>query len=794
MYEVKRVLGSRKIILAFLLIFVGNILFYLYEQYSKSYDFEAYKESYNTNLEKYKDKDYHLALQELEKSHEIYQGAAMLLYNKEHFDDERYQQRLEDAHLQSPDSIDQVLELTDSYTYEECFAVSEAIRTLMEQLQFMITYPDILDNIKSQADQMTTVSIFADKDSFSYKNIQKTVEDYAALENAELTLGSDLAVNSFFQDDITDYLILIMLILITLTFIEERKKGLWSLIHQGAAGRLPLGLWRTAIILFSSIIACCLLYGSKLLAAFILYGGSEDLYRLVQSMPIFKEFWIPMSITQLLWLYLAVKILGTFLIGMCLWLLVSCASYFNVAIASLGIFLGVEYSLYSLIRDSSILVLFKYVNIFGYLEQKQFFQHYMNLNLLKIPVQSGVLMLTLTPVLLIIFISAALIITSRKYPISSPSFFARALDSLRRKISARLKTGRIFINELYKSLVIQKGLILLAILLVVIVKTYYPGHIQLDNQEMFFESYMKIMNGPLNNETMNKINLKLQELQGQIEEEEKNLSKASEEESAAIQDRIQRLTGSLDNINSVKLYGDELLKRQSEEGIEAYFIPHLPYRSILDGNVSGSSSRLLAIIALTFLVLLAAPIFPYEMQRDMDKLLRASYRGREALWRRKAYSAITAAVLLWILTYGYELYSIVENRGGLLYLSAPVQNLTLLADFPWKLSILQYLLIFYGLRLLMLIAVAFLVMALSLFAKKTEQAIAIASAVILLPAAISMMEILDLGNLSLLRIIGVVEITSSTRGPQQVLPFAGVFILGALSLIVLTFKLKDYKE
>mgnify|MGYP003560205209 CR=1 FL=1 len=105
MHEVKRVLGSKKIILAFLLIFAGNILFYVYNQYSKSYDPREYKKSYNAYLSTYKKGDSKLALEELEKSHELYQRASLLLYNKSVLSQEAYEERLEIYYQQYPDII-----------------------------------------------------------------------------------------------------------------------------------------------------------------------------------------------------------------------------------------------------------------------------------------------------------------------------------------------------------------------------------------------------------------------------------------------------------------------------------------------------------------------------------------------------------------------------------------------------------------------------------------------------------------------------------------------------------------
>ena len=94
------------------------------------------------------------------------------------------------------------------------FAKNEALSELAQQLEYIEQYPDYLLEIDKKASQLNTISIFANDDSLSSKNICKTTEDYAPLKNITLELGNDKPITSVIEFDLVHFLLLILTFLV----------------------------------------------------------------------------------------------------------------------------------------------------------------------------------------------------------------------------------------------------------------------------------------------------------------------------------------------------------------------------------------------------------------------------------------------------------------------------------------------------------------------------------------------------------------------------------------------------
>ena len=158
-----------------------------------------------------------------------------------------------------------------------------AVNNLLHQTDYLTGYGNWLDNIQKNKENLLTFSIFNDPNSFSGRNIIKTAEEFEKLWGVELTLGTDGAVDAFMTFRLTDYFLLVELLLIGLSFLEERKAGLWSVVHAAPNGRLRLAVRRALILFGVSVCGVVLLYGTNLTLAFSIYGGIDNLGRAVQS-------------------------------------------------------------------------------------------------------------------------------------------------------------------------------------------------------------------------------------------------------------------------------------------------------------------------------------------------------------------------------------------------------------------------------------------------------------------------------------------------------------------------------
>ena len=149
-------------------------------------------------------------------------------------------------------------------------------------------------------DEMKKASIFNKPGTFSYRNIEKTPEDFKGLENLSLSLGPEdflMAISTYSGADFC--IILLLLLLCIYLFSQEKEKGLSRLIRTMRQGRCPTTLSKLLILIFWAVALCVLFYGTVLIMAASIYNFG-DLSRMIQSHPSFRGASIPMSVAQFL--------------------------------------------------------------------------------------------------------------------------------------------------------------------------------------------------------------------------------------------------------------------------------------------------------------------------------------------------------------------------------------------------------------------------------------------------------------------------------------------------------------
>ena len=150
-----------------------------------------------------------------------------------------------------------------------------------------------LEEVPKQKEDMLTISIFSDEDSFAYNNIMKTAADYESISGVELSEINDYAVDAFLKHD-TMYIFAFVIMLFTvISFLDERKKGLWQIVYTCREGRFRLTLTRLFILLGVVFVTETVLVTSTLFVSFIDFGGRDILFAPVQSVAMLQSFLMP---------------------------------------------------------------------------------------------------------------------------------------------------------------------------------------------------------------------------------------------------------------------------------------------------------------------------------------------------------------------------------------------------------------------------------------------------------------------------------------------------------------------
>lgn len=595
---------------------------------------------------------------------------------------------------------------------------------LQEQYAYLTSYEDYLERIGSDAKKLQAVSFFSDPDSLAYQNTVKTAEDFEAMKGVPLTAGRDRAVTAVFSDSWADYSILLLLALVCGLFLAERRKGLWPMMYAAPGGRGRLAWKRAGILLAAAWIGTLCIAGGKILLSGWLYHGLGEWGRTLQSIPMFQNVPTPMTVGQFWLLYLGVKAMGAFWIGLVLWAVLSAISNLSLALCVLGLLAGAEYAC-TAIASSSAFAFLRYCNLFSYIDYIDVFTRYLNLEVLGGLISGSRLVLVLLPPLCVIFLALNVAVACRKRPVGKEGRMLRFADGLRRKTDGWTSRHRLFGFEWKKLLIRRKGIVLLAVLVLVLLQAQAPPR-QYDPLDMYIQYYEEKYEGPITEE-------KIQAIQ-------------TEAEAAQEPDRVAAL--------------QQIAGKAQEAAPGTWIVPSGPYDAIWSYNLD-NYHRSTALKALLFLVLLLAPLFSQERQADMKPQLFAAPAGRGKLWRRKWTLALLLSTLVWAMVYGTELYLTTRSYSDFRCLAAPLQSLEAFAGWSAPLTIGQAMVLYYGLKLMTLYAAAAVCMLLSGWCRKNQSALLACTGVLVVPAALSAIGSNAAAFVSLLLPLACVEVFSN---------------------------------
>ena len=587
---------------------------------------------------------------------------------------------------------------------------------LQDQYEYLMGYEAYLHKIEANAKLLQSVSLFSDPSSAAYQNTVKTAEDFARMRDVQVSAGHDLAVTEFFEDDWTDYSILIIMCVICGLFVAERKEGLWPMIHAAPDGRWKLAGKRTGLLLAAAWIGTMALVGSKILLCGLEYHGLGEWDRTLQSIPMFQNVPTPMTVGQFWLFYITVKAFGAFWFGLVLWTMLSAISNLGLAISAAGLVMSVEFAC-TAIPSSSMFAVLRYVNMFSYVDFSTVFTRYLNITVFGTLIAGSDLVLAILPFLCIIFIALNVVIAERKHPVAPQNRLLRWFDGIAQKLDPIFAGG----GETRKLLIKRRGILLLILLALLVCRFEAPPR-EYVAWDPFIQFYQQRYAGLITEEKLE-----------QIQEDLDNCSDPYNREGLAI-----------------------VLEDAKNAPAGAWIVPTAPYDAIWSNNEE-NYHRNTALTALLFLVMILAPIASQERQNDMTILLRSTRGGRKRLMVRKQILLLLVTAAVWAMVYGMELFQTIEEYGLFSCLNAPAYSLKLFQSgipLSWVIGL------YYTAKLLVMVAVGEVCFLLSSRCTKNRDAILLCSGVLLIPAALGAIGsavgeylsfILPLGGAELLR-------------------------------------------
>ncbi len=668
----------------------------------------------------------------------------------------------------------------------DLFSERLLFRDLLQEVQQAKNHTQIIESIIKEAKLKTSVSIFAEPDSFSYRNQLSVIDRFEDLLYIKPVYDVSAGVLHFQSSAVTDLIALVAILLFcTEIAISEQENGTLAILKATRKGRLPLAnakLFSTAVL---SLLIVFVLWGTNLSYCAVSFGLG-DLSRPVQSLTGFTTCALPISVGQYLALFFLIKwVLYGLLGAVCL----TAGTFWQESMPTwltVGGLLGVGYILSQIISPIATWNILKFVNISNLIFSTGWLSEYRNLNIFGYPVE----VFTASWVLILVSLALTIILLYWLFCCKNISAVRQVQFRLPRWFPFQGRSTALFGHELWK-LFIECGVIGVLILFLLI-NIQQPRTISYSTNELHYRNYMERLAGPLTEEKQeylesetlrfSKIHQQIAKLRkdyatGELSETDLNILLPPLERSLmAEQVLLSRVYPQLERILQLK-----------EEGKEAQFVYEPGYNYLFGLNSRHSKSGAAALVVVC-IILCFSNVFPIETSSGMLPILNVSKKGRGASAGCKLSICICITVIIFFIAQIPD-YRYVFVNYGFPDLNAPLCSINAFSGWNDTISILEGIIIFEALRLATSICVSTIILLIGIYTKNQLITLSISTGILLLPVLLNLLNIHFLDKVSfLMPLTGSVLLSAHNPLLTGIVYFGTTVLSGVVSCILIIYK------
>lgn len=603
-----------------------------------------------------------------------------------------------EAHPELKVSVDVYATLgKNTKAYQEIIKNQEAVgaaRTkLQERIQYVEAYQSNIAGKIRQADVMLSISLFAERNTYEEKNIAKTTEDLKKLQSVAPVLDESKAFDTAMEFELSQYSLVLLVLLTVYAFLAEKKSGLNQLIHTTVRGRQHLLLKRLLILFGMSFVYSVLIYGSVLCVGAGMFGGFGGMEHPLQSSCAFECVLFTGTRGAYLLVFVAQAAFFAFFVGMLMWAVMAVIRVYQIGFAAFVGILGVEYVLYLLVSAKSVFKLLHYINLFQCVAVVGTLNTYENWGyggfVVSVSQTAAILSVLMVLILLVVILAASW----KKHPISSVSRLERLLaflSAVRMKVTEKFPP---FFTEMHKLFIWQKGLWILVILCIMVrMNPLEPRNEGLFESIGIGQFYQRAYGLGLG-----------EKLDGIVRGYEKSLEEIKKSKNKA---ELPIYESVMAQIYEERAY----LEAQKAKGRDAVIFGQNAYEAVLGDRLEGNQN-LYGLLAVMAVILMNFGLIAYEKQQNMVTLLNAASNRQKILYRKVALMLLDV-LLIFAVVYGFNWLDLLQKY-KLPCLGAPVQSIHLMEHYPLNISIGAYFALIGLFRLAVLCGVGLAVLQIS---------------------------------------------------------------------------------
>lgn len=612
---------------------------------------------------------------------------------------------------------------------------------LIAQQDYIDSYDEYINNMQERADKQLMFSIFAQPGSFAYKNIEKTPQDFQKLKGAVLQIGNNTAVEQATQFNITDYLMLVLLTIISIfLFCFEREKGLYPLVRSTQKGRVATIVAKLVAVLVVTAVTTLIFYISNIIICGI-YFGLGDMSRCIQSISIFMDCSLRVSVFG----YLLLWLLGKVITLCCIALLISSGFVVIKATAKMyGIivaFLGAEIFASIFIDGKSAFSFFKYVNILYLFSENNLFGRYLNVNIFSIPVNIITVWITVMAVLAVVSILTCIIIFTKSSQTAKKSSLISLVSAFTQKGRKIRGSVSIYRGEAFKHYKTSFAIVIL-IALSVFAVTNFQDDLSIrfsDSVDSAYNTYMNSVEGEIDNKTNNY----LEKEQKYFDELNSEKNKIYKDKTLSIEEKSSK-TGYIDTILKSKGSAFEKIMEQKEYAVnkgkeigeQPCFINYLVCKRLAEDTYR---EWLYFTLLMAVVIFCTSNIFSCEYKTNMTNLIRSNYHGKGRLVSIKLFTVMVTSVLSFALVYLPYLINFVRTFGTKIF-NIPLAFMTDFSKLTSSLTVGEFVVILGIVHLVATVTITAVVFMMSLLLKNNILTMIVSGGIVLIPC-LAVMEI-----------------------------------------------------
>ena len=719
-FEIKKLFKFQKVLFGILILLIVNLFSINYQQTSQYIDPANYNKLYEEKLASYQD----LSQEEYETQFDKDYKEVQIVnsFSQDNLSSSLYDYLIEEYSINDPELLKRFLNDEIDIDIETARILSLVLADLNDEKLMIDNYKNNVETVIEQSSMMSSISIFQDSDK-SMSNIAKTAHDYGNIQNVTPILDNHIAAKSFLNERYTFIFIFILVLIGVFSLsIKEKNSGMDTLIATTIKGSKETVIAKLCALILFSFIICFIFYISNIIYLQMIYGFN-GLLDPVQSLYGFENITLRLNCLEAMTL----EVFYVFLcITICSLLVFVLAYIINnsviVGLIVLSVMI-VEGLLYYTIPITSVLGILRYLNIFTIFNLKFTLYQYHNIVLFNMAFglkETIVIMLGI-----ILIIALILLLTIKPLDLK---------NKLKIKFKIHLPSSHtfIFLHELKRSLIQNKGLLILVLFGIYLIGTIDAYQDPVKN--VSYEELIKEYGGKIDDE---KISI-IKEYRVKIDRMDQDLYKLKEDYKNGIIDdntyytENSRLSYELSKAQSLDILENSI---ENARGNNRGLVFDDGFAMLFDKKIN--NERLNGVMINYFVIIivviaLISPLFTVDSLKGCDKFYETTINNNKRILTKQlvmVFYCAVIALLLGVWKY-YAIGSYYDLSFGE-YGFGSVMELSDLFNFDLPLNT-GYILVCF-IRFIVLLCVGEIVLFLSKITHSTSNCIILSAVIILLP-------------------------------------------------------------